>query len=71
MPTWRLRLAVVIGLLAVGAGLSASANAAAPRYILVSGPNFQRPIVLGDWNENLVLVTDLIPTHRHFGTVSV
>lgn len=57
-------MVVLMTLLVVAAVLSASAGAAAPRYILVSGPNLQRPVVLGDWNENLVLLTDLIPTRR-------
>ena len=57
-------MAVVVMLLAVAAALSASANAAAPRYILVSGPSLQRPVVLGDWNQNLALLTDLIPIRR-------
>jgi hypothetical protein len=40
------------------------ANAAAPRYILVSGPGLQHPVVLGDWNENLAFLVDFIPTRR-------
>lgn len=64
MLTRRLRLAVVVTVLAVAAALSANASAAAPRYILVSGPSLQRPVVLGDWRENLALLTDLIPTRR-------
>jgi hypothetical protein len=64
MPTVRLKLAVVIAVLAIAAGLSASASAAAPRYILVTGPSLQRPVVLGKWSENLALLTDLIPTRR-------
>src|SRR5205807_650244 len=36
--------------------LAAPATAAAPNYILVSGPGLARPVLLGDWNENLALL---------------
>ena len=55
---------ILITMLAVAAALATSANAAAPRYILVSGPHLQRPVVLGDWNENLTFLVDLIPSRR-------
>ena len=32
------------------------ANAAAPRYILISGPGLSKPVLLSDWNENLNLM---------------
>ncbi len=35
--------------------LAAPATAAAPRYILVSGPGLANPALLDDWNENLRL----------------
>jgi hypothetical protein len=49
------RAAAFVALLAALA-LPAAARAAAPNYILVSGPGLARPIVLGDWNENLKLL---------------
>lgn len=56
---WR-RLAA--GGLIAGAGLvlAPAAGAAAPRYILVSGPGIPRPILLGSWRENQNLVTALV-----------
>jgi len=36
--------------------LAAPAAAAAPNYILVSGPGLRRPVLLGNWNENLRLL---------------
>jgi hypothetical protein len=39
--------------------LAGAASAAAPNYILVSGRGLARPIVLGDWNENLRLLSAL------------
>jgi hypothetical protein len=48
-------LAAVAALLA-----AAPAQAAAPNYILVSGPGIKHPILLGNWNENLVVLTALV-----------
>jgi hypothetical protein len=48
-------LAVLASLLAAG-----PAQAAAPNYILVSGPDIKHPILLGNWDENLVLLTALV-----------
>ena len=39
---------------------AAPAQAAAPNYILVSGPGIRHPILLGDWNENLQLLGALV-----------
>jgi len=39
--------------------LAAPASAAAPNYILVSGKGLSRPILLGDWSENLRLLSAL------------
>jgi hypothetical protein len=39
--------------------VAAPAQAAAPNYILVSGPGIKHPILLGDWAENLVLLSEL------------
>ena len=48
-------LAVLASLLAV-----APAQAAAPNYILVSGPGIKHPILLGNWDENLALLGALV-----------
>jgi hypothetical protein len=48
-------LAVLASLLAV-----APAQAAAPNYILVSGPGIEHPILLGNWGENLALLSALV-----------
>jgi len=34
-----------------------AAVAAAPPYIMVSGPRLAKPVLLSDWSENLVLIT--------------
>jgi hypothetical protein len=48
-------LAVLASLLA-----AAPAHAAAPNYILVSGPGISHPILLGNWDENLALLGALV-----------
>jgi hypothetical protein len=48
-------LAVLASLLA-----AAPAHAAAPNYILVSGPGIRHPILLGNWDENLELLGALV-----------
>jgi hypothetical protein len=50
------RLAIAGAVLAAAVALAAPAQAAAPNYILVSGPGLAQPVLLGDWNENLELV---------------
>ena len=58
------RITILIAVL-LGAGVVAvPAQAAAPRYILVSGPGLQRPAMLGDWTENLAFVTSLLLARR-------
>jgi hypothetical protein len=41
-------------------------QAAAPKYILVSGPRLERPILLDNWDENLALLVavDMAPRAR-------
>jgi hypothetical protein len=56
------RIAVVLVLAC--AVLAAPADAAAPRYILVSGPGLTRPVVLGDWQENLRLLQSLLAARK-------
>ena len=40
--------------------LAAPATAAAPNYILVSGPRLAHPVLMADWNENLALLSSLV-----------
>jgi hypothetical protein len=53
----------VLGALA----LVPSASAAAPNYILVSGPGLTRPVVLGDWAENGRLLSSVATAPRAKG----
>jgi hypothetical protein len=38
----------------------ATAHAAAPNYILVSGPGIKRPILMANWSENAALLSALV-----------
>ena len=49
--------------------LAPPVHAAAPNYILVSGPALKRPIVLGNWGENLALLSALVNAPRAKGSV--
>jgi hypothetical protein len=40
--------------------MAAPAQAAAPNYILVTGPGIEHPIMLGNWDENLALLGALV-----------
>jgi hypothetical protein len=55
----RFLLLVALALVAAPA-----ARAAAPNYILVGGAGIAKPIVLGDWNENLVLLSSIAGAPR-------
>ena len=46
----------LVGAVLAAAALATPAQAAAPNYILVSGPGLEQPVLLGDWNENLELL---------------
>jgi hypothetical protein len=50
------RLGLVAVVVAAAAALAAPAHAAAPNYILVSGPGLQQPALLDDWSENAQLL---------------
>jgi len=50
----------LVGALAAALVLAAPAEAAAPRYILVSGPGLERPLLLPNWGENGELLADLV-----------
>ncbi len=53
--------AIAVALAALGLVGAAPAQhgvaAAAPPYIMVSGPKLAKPVLLSDWSENLVLLT--------------
>ena len=49
--------------------LAPPVHAAAPNYILVSGAGLKRPIILGNWSENLALLSALVDAPRAKGTV--
>ena len=51
MRRWTILLVVAAAL-----ALATPALAAAPNYILVSGPGLAQTVLLGDWNENLDLL---------------
>jgi hypothetical protein len=50
------RALALIGAVAVALVLASSVEAAAPRYILVSGPGLARPVLLANWVENRTLL---------------
>jgi hypothetical protein len=50
------RFAIAGAVLAAAVAFAAPAHAAAPNYILVSGPGLAQPVLLGDWDENLTFV---------------
>lgn len=47
--------------------LASTAGAAAPRYIMVSGPSLAKPIVLANWRENGTLLSALVNARRAGG----
>jgi hypothetical protein len=55
-----LRRRILAIVLAAAAALAAPALAAAPNYILVSGPGLAKPVLLGDWDENGALLSSLV-----------
>jgi hypothetical protein len=58
------RISILIAVVLVAGMVAVSARAAAPRYILVSGPGLQRPATLGNWTENLTFLTSLLHAGR-------
>jgi hypothetical protein len=58
------RLGVVLAVALSAAVVAAPARAAAPRYILVTGPGIDRPVLLDDWSENLRFLVALLPARR-------
>jgi len=64
MKSALVRISTLIVVLLAAGVVAVPAQAAAPRYILVSGPGLQRPATLGDWTENLAFVTSLLHARR-------
>jgi hypothetical protein len=58
------RVLAVVAIMVTAAVLVTPAQAAAPRYILVSGPGLRHPVLLPNWSENLVFLTSLLPATR-------
>jgi hypothetical protein len=58
------RIAILVAAVLAAVVVAVPAQAAAPRYILVSGPGLQRPATLGNWTENLAFVTSLLRAGR-------
>jgi hypothetical protein len=54
------RLVVIVGALAVMLAVASPAKAAAPNYILVSGPGLARPVLLANFRENHALLLSLV-----------
>jgi hypothetical protein len=59
-----IRAAAIVGALAATLALASPAQAAAPTYILVSGPGLARPVLLANWRENLVLLSAVVNAPR-------
>jgi hypothetical protein len=59
-----IRAVVLVGALAAVIVLATPARAAAPNYILVSGPGLKRPVLLANWSENGVLLSSLVDAPR-------
>jgi hypothetical protein len=49
-------MAVAVGALGAMLIVASPATAAAPNYILVSGPRLSRPVVLANWTQNQALL---------------
>jgi hypothetical protein len=67
-------VARAVGLVAALAAVlvfAAPVRAAAPNYILVSGPGLERPIMFGNWSENGDLLSALVNAPRARGSVVV
>jgi hypothetical protein len=62
------RLAAIVAVSTLVLVSASPAHAAAPKYILVSGPRLERPILLDDWNENLALLSAVAGAPRARGS---
>jgi hypothetical protein len=63
------RAAAFVAALAALLAIASPVHAAAPNYILVSGAALKRPILLGNWSENGVLLSALVNAPRAKGSV--
>jgi hypothetical protein len=61
------RALALVGATAVALVLASAAEAAAPRYIMVSGPSLAKPVLLANWAENGRLVATLVNARRAGG----
>jgi hypothetical protein len=50
----------LLATLLVALALASPAAAAAPNYILVSGPGLKRPVLMANWDENGALMSALV-----------
>jgi hypothetical protein len=62
------RAAALLAALAAVLAIASPVQAAAPNYILVSGATLKRPILLGNWSENGVLLSALVNAPRAKGS---
>ena len=62
------RTAALVAALAAVLVLASPVHAAAPNFILVSGPGLKHPILLGNWGENGVLLSVLVNARRAKGS---
>lgn len=60
----RTRVLALAVVMLTAAAAAVPAHAAAPRHILITGPELKRPAVLSTWNENLRLFTVLLSAKR-------
>jgi hypothetical protein len=61
------RALALVGATAVALVLASTVEAAAPRYILLSGPGLARPVLLANWEENGTLLAALVNAPRARG----
>ena len=54
----------LLSALAVALALAAPADAAAPRYIMITGPRLASPILMDDWSENLEFELAIVNSPR-------
>jgi hypothetical protein len=62
--TYVARAAALLAALATVLVLASPVHAAAPNFILLSGPGLKRPILLGNWGENGALLSALVNVAR-------
>jgi hypothetical protein len=62
------RTAALVAALAAVLVLASPVHAAAPNFILVSGPGLKHAILLGNWGENGVLLSALVNARRAKGS---